>query len=148
MMKPRTIARIRQRFRVLLFHDGWCILCRQAVATLNRLDWLGLLEPISFRDPGVVERFQLDRARAAARLQARAAGAERPVEGIDAVILIATRLPPVWPAVPLLWIAARLGWGQRVYDWIAARRTIIPAGPSHGEVSPAAKEPVDGPPAR
>ncbi len=130
-MKPRTIPRIRERIRVFVFYDGRCLFCRRTMATLKRLDWLGLLEPVSFRDPGVIERFGLDPVRAAARLQARAAGAERPVEGIDAVILIATRLPPVWPAVPLLWIAARLGWGQRVYDWIAARRTIIPAGPSH-----------------
>jgi predicted DCC family thiol-disulfide oxidoreductase YuxK len=134
-MKPRTIPRIRERFRVSVFYDGRCLFCRRTMATLKRLDWLGVLEPVSFRDPGVIERFGLDPARAAARLHARNAGGPAPVEGIDAVILIATRLPPVWPAVPLLWIAARLGWGQRVYDWIAARRTIIPAGPSHGGYS-------------
>ncbi len=134
-MKPRTISRIRERFRVSVFYDGRCLFCRRTMATLKRLDWLGLLEPVSFRDPGVIERFGLDPVRAAARLHARAAGAPASVEGIDAVILLATRQPPVWPAVPLLWIAARLGWGQRVYDWIAARRTIIPAGPSHGGYS-------------
>lgn len=148
MMKPRTTARIRQRFRVSVFYDGRCLFCRRTMATLKRLDWLGLLEPVSFRDPGVIERFGLDPVRAAARLHARAAGAPAPVEGIDAVILIATRLPLLSPLVPFLWIAARFGWGQRVYDWIAARRTIIPAGPGHGEVMPAAEGAVDGPPAR
>ena len=132
-------AWLRRRFRVLIFYDGWCVLCRRAITTLRRLDILGLLEPVSFRDPGVLERFGLDPRRAAARLQAVAAIAASPVEGIEAVILIATRLPPAWPAVPLLWAATRLGLGQRVYDWIAARRTIIPSGHSDGESSPDAR---------
>ncbi len=119
--------------RVIVFYDGWCSLCRRSTATLKRLDLLGLLEPISFRDPGVVERYGLDPARATVRLHARAAGAPAPVEGIDAVILIATRLPPLWPLLPFLWLAARLGFGQRVYDWLAARRTIIPAGHGGGQ---------------
>ncbi|MBI3974985.1 MAG: DUF393 domain-containing protein [Armatimonadetes bacterium] len=120
-----------ERLRVFLFYDGWCVLCRRATATLRRLDVLGLLDPVSFRDPGVVQRFGLDPAKVAARLHAQARGAPRPREGIDALILIATRLPPVWPLLPVLWIAARIGLGQRVYDWIAARRTLIPAGPGH-----------------
>lgn len=141
-------TRLRQRFRVLVFYDGRCLFCRRAVAALKRLDWLGLLEPVSFRDPGVIERFGLDPVRAAARLHTRAAGAPAPAEGIDAVTLIATRVPLLSPLVPFLWIAARVGWGQRVYDWIAARRTIIPAGPGHGEATPPAERPAGGPSAR
>ncbi len=113
---------------VIVFYDGWCTLCRRSTAALKKLDLLGLLEPISFRDAAVAERFSLDPVRAATRLHARAGGARAPVEGIDAVILIATRLPPLWPILPFLWLSARLGWGQRLYDWLAARRTIIPAG--------------------
>ena len=119
--------------RVFVFYDGWCTLCQRATATLERLDILGLLVPISFRDAGVVERFGLDPARAAARLHAQAAGAPAPVEGIDAVILIATRLPPLWPVLPVFWLAGRLGFGQRLYDWLAVRRTIIPAGHGGGQ---------------
>ncbi len=119
------------RPEVLVLYDGWCTLCRRSIATLERLDLLRMLRPISFRDAGVLERLGLDRHRAAARLHAWAAGAPRPADGIDAVILIASRLPPLWPLLPVLWLAARLGWGQRLYDWLAARRTIIPAG--HGE---------------
>ena len=119
--------------RVFVFYDGWCTLCQRATATLERLDILGLLVPISFRDAGVVERFGLDPARAAARLHAQAAGAPAPVEGIDAVILIATRPPPLWPVLPVFWLARRLGFGQRLYDWLAVRRTITPAGHGGGQ---------------
>ncbi len=100
------------------------------MSTLRRLDLFGLLEPISFRDPAIVERFGLDPVRVVLRLHARA-GDRPPVEGIGAVILIATRLPLIWPAVPLFWLAARLGFGQRLYDWLAARRVIIPGGTHH-----------------
>ncbi|KRT77984.1 MAG: hypothetical protein XU14_C0003G0079 [Armatimonadetes bacterium CSP1-3] len=121
------------RCRVFIFYDGWCTLCRRSTVALKRLDLLGLLEPVSFRDPGVVERYGLDPVRAAARLHAWAAGAPAPVEGIDAVMLIATRLPPLWPFLPVFWLAGRLGFGQRLYDWLAVRRTIIPAGHGGGQ---------------
>lgn len=114
--------------RVQLFYDGWCPFCRQSIATLQRLDLLRLLEPISFREPGVLAYYQLDAARAEARIQARAVRADASVEGIVAVQLVASRLPALWPTLPLLWAASRLGVGQYVYDWIAARRTIIPTG--------------------
>ncbi len=97
------------------------------MSTLKRLDLFRLLEPISVRDPAVVERFGLDPVRVVLRLHARA-GNHPPAEGIDAVILIATRLPPIWPAVPILWLAARLGFGQRLYDWLALRRGVVPGG--------------------
>jgi predicted DCC family thiol-disulfide oxidoreductase YuxK len=113
---------------VHLFYDGWCPFCRRSIATLQQLDLPALLDPVSFREPSVLRRFGLDAARAEARLQARAASATTTVEGIDAVTLIATRLPALWPTVPLLWAASRLGIGQRVYDWIAIRRKIIPTG--------------------
>ncbi|GAB4199766.1 MAG: hypothetical protein OHK0022_20280 [Roseiflexaceae bacterium] len=114
-------------WRVQVFYDGWCPFCRRSVALLGRLDTLGLLEPISFREPGVVNTYGLDAERAEARMQARGRRGTT-VEGIDAVLLIATRLPLLWPALPLLWTARALGAGQAAYDWIAARRTIIPAG--------------------
>ena len=128
-MHPRVFPVIR----TTVFYDGWCSLCRRSVGTLKRLDLLGLLVPVSFRDPGILEQFGLDPARVAARLHARAAGAPVPVEGIDAVILIATRLPPLWPVLPVFWLARRLGFGQRLYDWLAVRRTIFPAGHGGGQ---------------
>lgn len=126
--------------RVHLFYDGWCPFCRQSIATLQRLDLLMLLQPVSFRDPGVLERFGLEATRAATRLQARAAGATTTVEGIDAFTLVGTRLPILWPIVPVLWVAGRLGIGQRLYDRVAVRRTILPTScAGHCELQPASE---------
>jgi predicted DCC family thiol-disulfide oxidoreductase YuxK len=124
-------TRIRQHprlapLRVQVLYDGWCPLCTRSVARLERLDWLGLLVLTSFREPGVLARSGVAIERAEARMQAIAGGTV--VEGIHAISRIATRLPLLWPALPLLWLAARLGVGQQVYDWLATRRTIVPAG--------------------
>jgi antimicrobial peptide system SdpB family protein len=114
--------------RVDLFYDGWCPFCQRTVGLIGRLDPLRLIEPRSFRQPDVLERFGLDPARAEARLQARDRRTGRPVEGIDALRLVASRLPPLWPLWPVLWIASLVGLGQPAYDFVAARRLIVPAG--------------------
>ncbi len=125
-----VVVALRHRLQVFVFYDDWCSLCRRSMRTLKRLDLFRLLVPVSFRDPAVMQHFGLDPVRVVLRLHARA-GDHPPVEGIDAVILIATRLPPIWPALPILWLAARLGFGQRIYDWLALRRGVIPGGTHH-----------------
>ncbi|HEX2034367.1 MAG TPA: DUF393 domain-containing protein [Chloroflexota bacterium] len=137
-------GRVLARWRVQVFYDGWCPFCRRTAATLQRLDRFGLLELHSFRDSAVLATYGLDAARAEARMQARAVRwpAASLAEGIDAVTLVASRVPLLWPAVPLLWGAGRLGLGQRVYDWVAARRVLIPAGcDTTCELAPPAQEP-------
>ena len=48
--------------------------------------------------------------------------------GFGAVRALARTLPLMWPARPLLWLLDRVGLGERAYDWLAARRTIVPDG--------------------
>jgi predicted DCC family thiol-disulfide oxidoreductase YuxK len=114
--------------RVNLFYDGWCPFCSGTVGLIRRLDVLGLIVARSFRESEVVERFRLDPARAEARLQAQAEPAGGVVEGVDALRLVASRIPALWPLVPVLWIASRVGLGRPAYDFIAARRLIVPSG--------------------
>lgn len=108
--------------RILIYYDGWCTLCRQSAARLKRLDWLDLLEFVSFRDPGVIEREGLNAGRLQRRMQSRRARGGPIHEGIDAVIQIAWRVPLLWLAAPVLLVARWTGVGQPAYDFIAARR--------------------------
>jgi len=108
--------------RLVVYYDGWCTLCQRSAAALKRLDWFGLLEMVSFRDPGVLERDGLDETRLQRRMQSRLARGGPIREGIDAVIQIAWRVPVLWPAAPLLLLARWAGIGQAAYDYIAARR--------------------------
>jgi hypothetical protein len=64
----------------------------------------------------------LDPARLNRRVQTRRAAGGPIREGIDAVIQIAWRVPVLWPAAPLLVVSRWLGFGQRAYDYLAARR--------------------------
>lgn len=120
-------TRFFARWEVTVFYDGWCPFCTQSVNTARRLDWLRLLKFVSFREPGVPERFGLDPDRLEQRLHSTGDG-KTFHEGIDGILQMVTRLPLLWPAVPFLFLSRWLGFGQRVYDWIAARRTILPTG--------------------
>ncbi|MBN2910419.1 DUF393 domain-containing protein [Polycladomyces sp. WAk] len=130
-----------QRHRVTVFYDGWCPFCRQSVTTARKLDWFSLLTFVSFREPGVIERYGLSAEKVEKRLHSTADGRHFR-DGIDGIIQMSSRLPLLWPLVPLMWIARRIGMGQKVYDFIASRRTVIPAGGCDDAcpVNPAQKE--------
>ncbi|MFS8640247.1 MAG: hypothetical protein LOD90_05445 [Symbiobacteriaceae bacterium] len=66
---------------------------------MGRLDLFDRLEFLSFRDPGVAR--------------------DRPVD---------LRRALLWPLLPLLGGSRLLGFGQPLYDFIARRRRVMPAG--------------------
>ncbi|WP_211194419.1 hypothetical protein, partial [Pyxidicoccus fallax] len=39
---------------------------------------------------------------------------------------LALRMLSLWPLLPLLWLARASGQGQRLYDFLASRRLIVP----------------------
>jgi predicted DCC family thiol-disulfide oxidoreductase YuxK len=115
-------GRWRERRRLIVYYDGACSLCRRARDRLKRLDWLDLLEFVSFRDPDVVTRHGLDTVRLERRMQARPSRGSVTQEGFDAVWLVATRVPLLWPALPALALAKWTGLGRVAYDWVSAQR--------------------------
>ncbi len=132
----------RRRFGLKAFYDGWCPACTRSARWLSALDLVSLVEFVSFREPGVIERHGLDAGRAARRIQIiDAAGTVR--EGIDAMMAIAGRTVVLWPLIPLFW-AGRLVAGQRFYDAVAARRVILIPG-ACGEHCAVGTEPATKP---
>lgn len=122
---------------ITVFYDGWCRLCTRSVATAARLDWFGWIRFVSFREPGIIQQWQLDPDKVEKRLHSTADGIHFR-EGIDGIIQMVSRLPLLWPTLPFFQLAKILGLGQRLYDWIASRRTIIPTGgcDEHCEIKP------------
>jgi predicted DCC family thiol-disulfide oxidoreductase YuxK len=112
--------------RALVFIDGWCAQCRAAGRVLASLDRRHRLAVRSFRDD---ERYR-DAGLTPDDLQARMYVVEvatgRAHGGYDAVQVLARLLPPLWPLRPVLALAKWMGQGDRVYDYLAARRRIIP----------------------
>ncbi|MDR6225754.1 DCC1-like thiol-disulfide oxidoreductase family protein [Desmospora profundinema] len=117
---------------VTVFYDGWCPFCQRSMQRLQRWDWLHRLSFLSFRDPEVIEQYGLDPERLEQRMHTRQVRNGRVEEGIHSVWVIARQVPLLWGMVPFLWLATVMGVGQWVYDWIAARRTVIPVGGCDG----------------
>ncbi|MDR7481028.1 MAG: DCC1-like thiol-disulfide oxidoreductase family protein [Armatimonadota bacterium] len=129
-------AWVRRRWGLRVFYDGWCPWCTRSARWLERLDLLGLAQWVSFRAPGVLERYGLDPDRAARRIQSLDSVGRRR-EGIDALLAVTLRAPLLWPAVPVLAVG-RFVAGQRLYDLLASRRLILVPGAcgTHCEASP------------
>ncbi len=126
--------RLRSAAHLTVLYDGWCSLCSRSVRRLGRLDLLSLVRFVSFRDPGVLERYRVDPARAERRVLAvDARGCIR--EGADVMVQIALRSPLLWPVLPVL-AAGRLLVGQRLYDAVARRRVLLLPGSCVGHCGP------------
>lgn len=128
-------GRLRRAAKLTVLYDGWCPLCSRSVRRLGRLDLLSLVHFVSFRDPGVLERYRVERARAERRVLAvDARGRIR--EGVDVLVQIAVRSPLLWPVLPVL-VGGRLLVGQRLYDAVAGRRVVLVPGSCAGHCGPA-----------
>jgi antimicrobial peptide system SdpB family protein len=116
-------AWVEGRFSLAVLYDGWCPDCRRSVAALQAADVGALVRFVSFREPGILELFGLERRRLRRRIHSvRPDGVVR--EGMDVMIQIAGRTVILWPLLPLLALV-RLTAGQRGYDLLAARRTVL-----------------------
>ncbi|MCY9456844.1 DCC1-like thiol-disulfide oxidoreductase family protein, partial [Bacillus inaquosorum] len=116
-----------QSFKITVFYDGWCPFCINSVNRLKRMDYFGLLDCLSFREEGVRDEYKLDLNKLEKRMHSKSSKSSVK-EGIFAFIQIATRLLPLWPILPVLYLGKLFGLGQRVYDYIASNRSIVPAG--------------------
>lgn len=119
--------------RLEVYYDGWCPLCTRVRERLDRLDWLGLLTFRSIREPGVAAALGVPAERLEQRMYVRAWPSGRLADGIWAVAAVAARVPALMPLWPFIQLLAWLGVGQRLYDWIASRRAIVPVGNCDGE---------------
>jgi len=119
--EPRMSADSRERAVVL--YDGECAFCQRSVKLLKRLDWLGRFASQDARD---VPRLPpcdppLDPAKLLEEMHiVPVAGAPR--AGFRAYRWMAWRLPPLWPAVPFLYLPGATWLGNRLYRWVAKHR--------------------------
>lgn len=114
--------------QVLLYIDGHCAHCRRTGDALRRLDRGGRLTIRSFRHHADHQRFGIAADALERRMHAVILASGQVTRGFAAVRALARTLPLLWPARPLLWLIDRVGLGERAYDWLAARRTIVPDG--------------------
>lgn len=114
-------------YQILVFYDGWCPMCRRIMRSMRRLDYFGLLKFTSFRHPQVIARYGLNPQEVEKRIHSmKVSGVNEKKAGIHSIVQICTRIVPLWPLVPFLYLSGKIGIGSMVYDYIAMKRKLIP----------------------
>lgn len=107
----------------MVYFDGHCRACRSAARLIERLDWLGKFELMSFRHDDSFQRAGLTTAQLERAMHVVSGG--RAYAGFAAVLAISLRLPLLWPLLPALWLADLTGVGATLYRFLADRRLIV-----------------------
>lgn len=110
---------------LILFYDDHCPICTASAEHMRRADRRDRVAIVPASDADALDRHGIDAEQALTRLQGVLTHSGKRLDGIHALYEAAKRLPRWWVAVPLLWLSARLGFGQRLYDAIAVRRLGI-----------------------
>jgi predicted DCC family thiol-disulfide oxidoreductase YuxK len=114
--------------KLIVFYDGWCPLCQKAKKSIESADKRKRIVLLSFRDPEVQDHFEIDLEKADKRIFSINEINSKSYYGIHTIVQIAKRIPKFRIAVPFLYISILLGFGQKVYDYIASKRNIVPVG--------------------
>ncbi|MDG4656298.1 DUF393 domain-containing protein [Ectobacillus antri] len=122
-----------------VFYDSWCPLCNGVTEQTRRLDRRQRVVFISFRDENVVKSYQLSEDMLRKMEQRLFVYDGEWQEGIYAVKRLAKEVPTYWLLIPFIQLAITFGFGQRVYDYIASRRSIVPTGHCQEGVCPIGK---------
>lgn len=115
---------LKDRWKIIVFYDGWCGLCTGVADRWTKLDWLSLIEFRSFRDHSEEERVALSEM--AKEMHARPKDKYRYVKGFDAFWLMAVRTPALWPFLPLFYFLKASRLGEWAYKKMAKKRKIVP----------------------
>jgi len=109
--------------KIVVLYDGWCPFCIKTTNFLKRIDLSRNIEYESFREKSVVDNYKIP----ATNLEKRMHAIDRnnqAFEGIDAFILISKNILILFPMLPILIISKKLGFGQKLYDFIAGKRVL------------------------
>lgn len=114
---------------MIVFYDNWCKVCTAAAEHTKALDKKGKISFLSFRDPKVVEEYNLSEEKQQKMEQHLYIYKDgRSYEGINSVYVLAKAIPSYWIMVPFIKLSIVLRFGHKVYDYIAKNRKIVPTG--------------------
>lgn len=114
---------------LVVFYDGWCPFCTAAAERTKKADIRRQVTFVSFREAQVVETYAIS-PHLLKQMEARlyAYDGVQWHDGIHALYELVKCVPSYWPFLPLLKLSIWTKTGQRVYDFLASRRTIVSVG--------------------
>ena len=109
-----------------MIYDGQCVLCRQSLKMIQRLDWLHRVEPLDLQDQEQVkERYpELEHEALMGAIHVVTPD-ERVLVGFFGMRYLMRFLPLAWLMLPLVYLPGMNWLGPRIYGWIAKRRYRI-----------------------
>jgi predicted DCC family thiol-disulfide oxidoreductase YuxK len=110
-------------------------MCTAIAKRTKKLDARDVIKFVSFRDHDIVKDYQLVKE-LQGRMEQRLYILQNNKwhNGIDSVYILAKAVPSYWFAVPFIKLSMLLGLGNRVYDYIANHRKLVPVGQCRKEV--------------
>ncbi len=109
--------------KLTVLYDDWCPLCSRFARAVKRADWLKLVRLLPLRATAPTSHLRgLDKELASRQL---ATFNGRWHYGFASMLLIAKRLPLLWPLLPLALMLKYLGLGQFLYVKFAAGRSML-----------------------
>lgn len=117
---------------VLVFYDSLCPVCSKSMSFLRKIDGKNRLSFASIRDKETLKRYDINQEEAEKRMHTLRLKDRKMEKGIDSIQRIVKQIPLLWVLVPFLHVLISIGAGAKVYDWLAARRTILPVGGCEG----------------
>ncbi|PEE41203.1 thiol-disulfide oxidoreductase DCC family protein [Bacillus pseudomycoides] len=114
---------------MIVFYDSRCPMCTVVAEHTKKLDKKDTMKFASFRDKDVVEEYQLS-TELQEKMEQRLyiLKNNKWYDGIGSVYVLAKAVPSYWFVVPFIKLSILLGFGNKVYDYIANRRKLVPVG--------------------
>ena len=125
--------------KLIVLYDGTCPFCTYSAQKLIKFDWLNKLEVVDLNSSDLLAQYKIPLEQALTRIQVVKDTKIRR-EGMEGILLISFYVPLLWIFIPVFWLSIRLGFGSRIYDWIAKNRLLFPV-PGYCEIPEEKKTP-------
>jgi len=110
---------------LIVYYDGECSMCKTSKTAWQKMDWGRKLTFQSFRE--------LSSYAKAMEKSLHVFHKGKWFQGYQALIEIAKQLPVMWLLLPFMYLVKWSGLGERIYQFTAKNRKIVPVGQCTGD---------------
>ncbi|MEW9503013.1 thiol-disulfide oxidoreductase DCC family protein [Jeotgalibacillus marinus] len=116
-----------KRDKLIVYYDSDCPLCTKVKNKWSKIDIFNNLEFYSFRNLNVSESLPIEQNKLEKEIYSQIKGKQVYFHGLDTLIEMNKRIPMICITVPFLWFSKKLGVGQKIYQYVADNRKILPS---------------------
>jgi predicted DCC family thiol-disulfide oxidoreductase YuxK len=112
--------------KYIVLYDGWCSFCVNIVRNLKKLS-NKKIQYLSFREINAKSLYNIDTQELEKKLHIINVKEKSIKNGADAFLYLCLSTPKLWILVPFIFFSIKIGVGEKLYDFIADKRNIIPS---------------------